>query len=127
VTLEEANKIIAEYMGYKLDKETLSFNVYRKTSEYVELDWFSSSLDALVPVWEKITKDTHPQGIIIESTINCNWDYSNFGVSSNWPGPKWQKEVAFESETGGGFSEEPKSIQEAACLATAKAIKELND
>lgn len=118
LTVEEANEIISKYMGLEYPAKSHA-GYFRPNPNFC-------SLDALVPVWEKITNDTHPQGVIIESIISCDLDYSNFIVRSNWQGPKWQGEVAFESETGDGYSEKPKTIQEAACIATAKAIKELD-
>lgn len=92
---EEANKIIAEFMG---------------TGVWVPVDndcgeletLYSWSLDALVPVWEKLDK----KPICISQGINqCEG--------------KWF--VQYGLFDGG----ERETIQEAAAIATAKAIQEM--
>lgn len=91
---EQANRIIAEFMG--------TYN-RRDNDGY----WLPSpnyqSLDALVPVWEKLRKRDFKFAFRdnYEFLIITTKDKYNFG----------------DGET----------IQQAACIATAKTIKELED
>jgi len=83
VTPQEANKIIAVFIGYRHDGTKYDDMVLRGRYE---------SLDALVPVWMTIGKIPK--------------DFDN--------GRHWDIDCFFEE-----------SIQEAACIATAKAIQAL--
>ena len=90
--LREANKIIAEFMGL----------------EYPSF----VSLDALIPVWEKLN---HCQKELFPRIINKKKaDTSYYKVSFFMYGK--YSFVEHESD----------DLKEAACLATAKAIKELD-
>lgn len=100
MTLEEANKTIAEYMG----------TTYRNTKHGNEIMYlgYSNSLDALVPVWEKLKVHEHVALDITNKEVFV-WEEGNYTCG-------WHS-----------YNSTGNTIQEAACLATAKAIKELND
>lgn len=107
--LKEANKVIAEFMGYRVYSvnKWIPENVIQfiKNDEYISGLHFLS-LDKLVPVWEKLKlKD------------NLVLDFENIEVftweEGNYP-------CGFRS-----FISKDKTIQGAACLATAQMIKEL--
>ena len=133
----EANKIIAEYMGFHkivlVDDETPDClyceicgpevnvlehdflephpcNIQTKMPEY-----YTESLDKLIPVWEKISEgSTYSYGINL-------FDLDEEFVSSNFI--TISREDEFEVlETS---SKMQTSITEAAAIATAKAIEEL--
>jgi len=87
--LDEANKIIAEYMGY----------IYYKPGDTI----YNKSLDALIPVWEKAENSNDPY-----FTISIARDIL--------------REAMYTEEFLNG---EIDTMQEAVCLATAKAIKDL--
>lgn len=93
----EANKIIAEYMGYKDDGTEFDAIIHENAA-------YAKSLDALVPVWEKLP--TLPEF---------------FSNSKN------HYEVMFDiGDTATMYAKgEAATIQEAACIATARAILEL--
>jgi len=104
---ESANKIIAEYMGgpYEGDSMYCSFDgeaIIPDIEDQIKEHYLS--LDALVPVWEKLNK-TKKSGYleITQSTI------------SGW-------QVAFRGTYIASLGD---SLPEAAAIATAKMIKEL--
>lgn len=108
---EEANRIIAEYMGYK----------YRDGSEtkivqgeaYTRLCKYNKSLDALVPVWEKLKLEKClcvKFSLLKNKRDFCEFNYGEYGAAD------WQDSI-----------EQLGKIQEAAAIATAKAIQELQD
>ena len=112
MTLEEANKIIAEYMGYELvdqphsmSRNPLKMTVKRKFE--FEITAYSKSLDALVPVWDKLGY-SKTQGIGFHR-YKSGWQV---GIGTILPLIHLSTSV---------------TLQEAACLATAKAIKELKE
>ena len=101
MTPQEANKIIAEYMGKAWANEWLLLEGY-------------ISLDALVPVWEKLD-------------LPCDYEFLS---------PREAKDPRWTFRIQKGFKDNGKptnnyqwqcenTIQEAAAIATAKAIKEL--
>lgn len=111
MNLLQANKIIAEYMGVKIqrypDGEMENFVPCEScagSDEYGTL--YSRSLDALSKVWDKlgITK--------IKSVNSAIWDESKY---------YWQFIIGPNIDTIG----EGETVQEAACISTAKAILEL--
>jgi len=104
VTLEEANKIIAEYMGQDWQDCKCGYDVFK-------LDYFDS-LDALVPVWDKLKPSKY-----IGLDYSVGNDSNRFRIWNN----------DYDLSSVNDYSEDEFTIQEAACLATAKAIKELND
>ena len=111
MTPEEASEIIAKFMGYKkLDPPTKTsrFNIRwvkgKKRMSYLD---FHRSLDALVPVWEKLRK-------------------TNFFF--RWDKDEWEfvlTEVSKLSDSDYEGIRELGTIQEAAAIATAKTIQEL--
>jgi len=113
--IENADKIIAEYMGYEVDSThiyTGSVLGYRITGEntYIKNNHFSASLDALVPVWEKMSNF---------------WNELDFNLSPD-------KKPFFNIDYFIGrdcycINSYGKTIQEAACVATAKAIESLKN
>ena len=113
MTDQEVNKIIAEFMGW-------SFS-YHKTSVFLEIDGeicdgsllYTESLDALVPVWNKIKN----YAIYIEDFTKNNEDENDVFV------------VQFDMYPHGKMISNMSSqltIQLAAAHATAKCILELN-
>ena len=109
---EEANKIIAEFMGWTVltpkewsEKEWIDKGEICSDSIKIK---YSISLDALVPVWEKLKYDP--------TFVYCV------------PEKKWTCSLMhiFTKEIEKGYGKAA-TIQEAACMATAKAIKELTN
>jgi hypothetical protein len=105
LTDEIVNKGIAEFMGYEVVtwnephiQGTALFN--KEKQEFITGNYYTESLDALVPVWEKykIAFEVLPQGN----------GYTFLVMSTDI----WVEE---------------KTIQQAAAYATYKAIKELRD
>lgn len=90
MTQEEANKIIAEYMGVPEDSIGYSWSNYSK------------SLDALVPVWEKMRA----------LQVNVQWAIKSHTVFISSLHGNWQRGDSLD-------------IKQAAAIATARAIKEL--
>lgn len=88
---QEANKIIAEYMGVSLE----TFLTYNLKS-------YSKSLDAIVPVWEKL-----------EIRMSLDMNYRDMSP--------WACVCVYEIAAFG------ETIQEAAAIATAKAILEITE
>lgn len=112
MTDEEVNKIIAEFMGWRF----LIYGgvpVIKKREELpIYDDCFTKSLDALVPVWEKL-----------ECRPTFEYDYA--------PDSSVLKEFCELSsndmrESPYGYSS-GSTIKQAAAYATAKAIQRLND
>lgn len=108
--LKEANKIIAlsmvaEKSGYILGRENLSSGIKtRLINPWLDTNYYSSSLDALVPVWE----EHHLFPEFSMNPMNFNWECDIYNCNYHLLG--WH---------------ETDIIQEAACIATAKVIKEL--
>ena len=91
---EEADKIIAEFMGLK---HNMPFVSYKDSDTIVSVE-YSQSLDALVPVWEKLTGGkNHALWDCLKNIIDD--DESIWSISGNFT--------------------------QAAAIATAKAIKEI--
>jgi hypothetical protein len=119
---QEANKIIAEYMGLTVyrgkrgsHKIVTSVSLGRVNGSVVS-DLYSESLDSLVPVWEKLKLFEKGYGFKI-------YEYNKKG---------WY--CCFQKYDGQIFMMinhfiviERKSIQEAAAIATAKAIEQLTE
>lgn len=100
MTKEEANKIIAEFMGAFTEYPTSVCEFGEVQFEY-DYPLYSKSLDELVPVWEKLEF----------LLISCDWIDNKY---------------IFTIHTNKNISNKSSTIQEAACIATAKSIKELN-
>jgi hypothetical protein len=102
--VEKAYKIIAEFMGaYKRKNK---YGYYRPVPNY------TTSLDELVPVWEKIK-------------MNWSASYIRFSIPSKKRRDCNMYKCSFE---GIVFSNENGStIQEAAAIATAKAILKIKE
>jgi hypothetical protein len=104
MTSQEANKIIAEFMGVKVEDDcpyTEAMHGGEMTKVYGSP--YFSSLDALVPVWEKLNLDG-------------GWVYDSCGGKESWI-------ITFTGKEESG--EWCPTIQEAAAIATAKAIQEM--
>lgn len=101
---EEVNKIIAEYMGLEIEFD-------EKINQYISptLDrwWhplsYTSSLDSLIPVWEKLTTSTSIQMYMLSNIATFRTPFSYVDTSTH-----------------------DLTITEAAAHATAKCIMELN-
>lgn len=112
--IREANKIIAEYMGWKIryigNFEPVEY-FYEGPGNCIEDGGtcrYTGTLDSLVPVWEKMEGDIS-KPIVSRAYMRNDkerWGFRLWGTQSNLA----------TSET----------IQEAACIATAKCIVELN-
>ena len=111
MTPEEANKIIAEYMCYRL-REGYSDRWCNEKGSCGEPDFIS--LDALVPVWEKLKEN----GVWLNKLGNRN--YNQFCLFADKPTETYTPFSPFDF-----FEHIGETIQEAAAIATAKAIKEL--
>lgn len=109
MTDQEVNKIIAEFMGESAEKLRIEQYATSKESVSITLDFPYLSLDALVPVWEKLRgKISGYRNICIET------DYLNFDEDGNF----WR----FGINCAPKISQTYESIQQAAAHATAKAI-----
>lgn len=122
MTCEEANKIIAEFMGYKWNcsgfNHVLLFNnkPIKYTSEINKLmKRYSESLDALVPVWEKL------------GNYDISLSYSNLIKDENERNCCEMSIIPKGTDKAVEFCtiDLYRTIQESACIETAKAIKEL--
>ena len=100
---KEANKIIAAYMG---NENPVPINI-EELSPLQKKNYqpYAYSLDAIVPVWEKLCSTTH-------------------GEHSRLVVPLFMTERGTHIQAL-MYMHKNLSIQEAACIATAKAIKEL--
>jgi len=123
--LEEANKIIAEYMGEELYHRGIDGTLFalvdkshKVNNHYPSKPIYSRSLDALVPVWHKMEKDNNYGGICIYSCIIGKEE--TFTVSSNLI----REAGGFKADSH-EYDEGSSTLQEAAALATAKAIQGL--
>jgi len=101
--VEEANKIIAEFMGWEFSTDGSDDFFY--LNRRWENNSYSESLDALVPVWEKLKLKPYFREV----------DHKERGI-----GCYLGNCSIFEWSYG-------ETIQEAAAKATAKAIKEKED
>jgi len=112
MTNDEVNKIIAEYMGaifYETHDPAPVLILDGYEIKIKGFNKYTESLDALVPVWEKL--GTH------EMTV---WNiHSVHGISA-----EVNKIIG---EYNRDFSSDRKTVQEAAAHATAKAIISLNN
>lgn len=117
MTDQEANQIIAEYMGLRVDRYfgSLSMLIVNSSGQSAEVSSYTKSLDALVPVWEKMAKDIRFWGGIMVYSCIVKGVKQSFDVESNN-----QDELHLET-----YSEDKETIQQAAAHATAKAILEL--
>ena len=106
---QEANKVIAEYMGETLQGD---YRVSGRVGTSIDpsavylSEPYYKSLDALVPVWERL-----------EDMTGSGHD----SYFKRWSDGDWLFDFG-ETEKAHSFSA---SLQQAACIATAKAIKEL--
>lgn len=97
---EEANGVILEYMGWKYNSISEVFEHEKTIGSSWRMD-FDKSLDALVPVWEKLD-------MLPKFDITSNGEYLCFLVK--------EPRVFFSSYRD--------TIQESALFATVKAILE---
>lgn len=118
---EEVNRGIAEFMGFYIltdeleectecdNKWHIASYIDEKISPYKTTSpVYTESLDALVPVWEKLKEERG----FCRFTICLDYKH-NDGLITVW-------EMPMGNETTG------KTIQQAAAYATYKAIKELS-
>jgi len=102
---EEADEIIAEFMGFEIEDGQICLR--DNCCGYYYDKVFSESLDLLVPVWEKLM-----DGAFYKITLN------DYGLGSPIVNTEW-----YEGKKSIGKSDE--TVQQAAAIATAKAIQEL--
>lgn len=117
---DQADKVIGEYMGWVWDEANAEWR------DYVDPQNLSGgtcpcgdptkSLDALIPVWEKLEK-IDERGWLEYAAFDFFGEYRLF-----WFG---EKEGYYEPDNK-HFKSEGKTIQEAACIATARCIQELS-
>ena len=110
VSLENCNKIIAEFMGFEWRgqfkeriKDLPYLKLFKNDQEYSYCMPYSHSLDALVPVWQK---------------LDWNYSYITFFID-------YKKSTCRIHSTKRDIDSERYTIQEAAAIATAKAIQEM--
>lgn len=110
-TAKQADKIIAEFMGTKYNHICID---YADKDKYLS-DLYSESLDALVPVWEKLG-DRFSMNYYRESELHCdtNGVIHRFTFCDDMLSDT--KEVV-----------ENYNVHQAAAIATAKAILVLED
>lgn len=105
MTTNEANRVIAEFMGCVLKEQ--GWYVPEENGVIHELN-YSRSIDSLVPVWEKLGKH-----LFLEF---CRHDVNDY----HWA-------TFFDHKLNIDEGTVDRTIQEAACIATARAIKELGN
>lgn len=116
--IEEADKIIAEYMGTDCKDSECDWNTKGDTCKICTDRVFDSklkydqSLDALVPVWGKLKKDNKIVFVLFTD------DQHGWNIETLQYSPYEQKQIFHEEY-------ENRTIQESVCLAAAKAIKEI--
>lgn len=107
---EEANRIIAEYMGYTVYPDEAEFipQGLMHVKEYALA--YDNSLDSLVPVWNKIYEKSYYNITITSDSMDAwlfYWDYLS------------TQKVMYESPLR-------QPLSKAACIATAMVINHLN-
>jgi hypothetical protein len=119
---EEVNRIIAEFMGGEyitMDTPHIQGTMcyFKDDNCYKSLDYYVSSLDALVPVLEKLENFDSGDLFIerIENQLDMNHQYRGFLNYFNTEGDYVCSYCDRDTR------------QEAAAHATAKAIKELSN
>ena len=127
MTPEEANRILAEYMGWEHFSRVEDEMGYKAYSPLLSI-WcmfggidseplWSESLDALVPVWEKMRYQY--EETMFDVSLRIDLDHK---LSSIWMD---DYQHSFGDNPPGSDYESGETIQEAAAIATAKAIQEL--
>lgn len=115
MTDNEVNKIIAEFMEldvHRIDGFAIHVTAPTWNENYTdELPLFTQSLDALVPVWDKMDSGCIPEVLLMPKYPRKG---ENKPVTLEW-------RASFKMEYGFG-----ETIQQAAAHATAKAILELD-
>ncbi len=113
MTAEEADKIIADFMGFHYNSiKSYGFDCNRSGVAQIRA-LFSKSLDALVPVWEKLYKEGNihePEVLQITSRLSDGWCARIIWEHHDGPIPI--------------FKVIQNSPAEAAAIATARKIKE---
>lgn len=124
---EDVNRIIAEYMGISGVKSKYDSSLQRNITYYEINDsvlnniirevLYTRSLDALVPVWEKMSF-TEP----FDARFGFWGDGLNFDITENISGVIFTKASASNYEQG---SSTMYTLAQAAAYATAKTIKDI--
>lgn len=116
--LEEANIIIAEFMGWKYYQNHSPAPILSHT-KYADRDLssfkYSESLDELVPVWEKYD-EPRDGDLYHHSEVTC-MVAREFLDKAKWEMINSRRDIEPSNLT----------IQQAAAIATAKAIKDLHN
>lgn len=115
MTDEEVNKIIAEFMCLDI-REVNGNQLYVWEHNDMASALYTESLDALVPVWEKLSED-NPSC----DTIKIDLVKGNESASFVF----WNRSFFHDGEIK--YYSEGKTTQQAAAHATAKAILELKN
>ena len=113
MNVQEANKIIAEYMGHSYSNGILAIKNENK-KDTLDTVKYSCSLDALVPVWKKL-KDDDVWINNLENKYSNRLSFFCYDTSE-----RYSPIYPFEHVEHNG-----ENIYEVCCIATAKAIKEL--
>ena len=112
--LERANRIIAEFMGWHkqcTDEFPNAWNSehgLRAVWHSIEKEQPFCSLDTLVPVWEKLNRNADFEIVVTRMSDKSHYDFRF--LTGSWGMPDY-----FSSDI----------LAQAAAIATAKAIKEL--
>lgn len=108
MTPQEANRIIAEFMGSYFDHSN-GITTYYSQGEQYAARLYSKSLDALVPVWEKLKGFYNGSIDLMLAPSDKPFANIDYFVDKH----------CYSCNSYGD------TIQEAAAIATAKAIQEL--
>jgi hypothetical protein len=103
----EINKIIAEFMGYRYcewdEPQTQGYAYFDDENDRMLMgEYFTKSLDHLIPVWRRIGE--HSVGVI---KLDFHWNQAMFVEDAGYT--------------------KSKNLPEAAALATARKIQEINN
>ena len=124
MTDNEVNRVIAEYMWADCDAWSYGFVNDDTVVEYdIGLKLvinYTKSLDALVPVWEKLHDSGLAECLDYIGLFNTS-EYSEAFFGESWPYESDSKYHLVINDKNG------KSIHQAAAYATARAIQEVSD
>lgn len=109
MTNEEVNEIIVDFMGWEFDYHKIGAMLVEDGEICDYSDLYTESLDALVPVWERL------------KVRDLKFLFNNYAKNKCFIG----LEVVEGSSISSSSEDSKLNIQEAAAHATAKVISEL--